>query len=77
MRLVLVLLVLFVVGLVIHQQMGRKALAPELVTDPSAEVPTVPRQAGEIPGFEVDINRFVDTTAERRRQKMEESLELQ
>ncbi|HSM27895.1 MAG TPA: hypothetical protein VK855_07315 [Thioalkalivibrio sp.] len=77
MRLVLVLLALFIVGLLIHQQMGRRALAPETVTDPGADVPTIPRQAGEIPGFEVDLNRYVDTTAEKRRQQMEESLERQ
>ena len=76
MRLVLVLLALFVVGLLIHQQLGQRAFAPDQVTDPSADVPTIPRQAGEIPGFEVDINRFIDATAEKRRQQMEERLEL-
>lgn len=76
MRLVLVLLALFIVALLIHQQTGQRPLPPEQITDPNVDVPTVPRQAGEIPGFEVNLNRYVDTTAKKRQQQMDERLEL-
>lgn len=76
MRLVLVLVALFIVALLIQQQTGRRPPPPEQVTDPNVDVPTVPRQAGEIPGFEVDLNHYVDTTAKKRQQQMDERLEL-
>jgi hypothetical protein len=76
MRLVLVLVVLFIVALLIQQQTGPRPAPPEQVTDPNVDVPAVPRQAGALPGFEVDLNRYIDTTAKKRQQQIDERLEL-
>jgi|GEM_PF-5063603 len=76
MRLVLLLAALFIVALLIQQQTGRRPPPPEPVTDPNEGVPTIPRHAGELPGFEVDLNRYVDTTAKKRQQQIDERLEL-
>jgi hypothetical protein len=74
MRLVVLLLALLVVGLLVARQLGGGAPAqvqkPAAVSDVAVPtVPAVPRRLQDVPGFERQVEGYVnDLAAERARQ---------
>jgi hypothetical protein len=72
MRFILLLVALCMLGLLIHQQMGRMVSSPGQYSDPSADLPRLLLDAGELSAFEDELKSHIDSSAEKRRQRLEE-----
>lgn len=72
MRMLILLIALAIIGLIIAQQLAGPAEKPAAPTDSPATAPEVPTRPQELRGFERDINRFVQESAQTRRETIDE-----
>jgi len=74
MRLILVLIALLVVGLLVkHQLTDQPAPVTEIPAIDAPQPPAVPTRPQDVPGFDKDMNQFMDDAEARQKQQIEQA----